>query len=72
MNFPPPDPRQYEAGAELKIREEQRKRGLNTYPEDTSNTSESKRLSRRAIVLIRLAVLLLIIVGIIILYHLIH
>jgi len=68
-----PNPRRFEAEAELKIREEERKRDFNTYPEeDTSNTSESKRLSRRAIVLIRLAVLLLIMVGIVILYHLIH
>jgi hypothetical protein len=72
MNFmPPPDSRQYEAQAELKIREEQRKRGLNTYPEDTSNTSGRKQLSRRAIVLIRLTVILLIIVGTVILYRLI-
>ena len=68
-----PNPRRFEAEAELKIREEERKRDFNTYSEeDTFNTSESKRLSRRAIVLIRLAVLLLIIVGIVILYHLIH
>ena len=68
-----PNPRRFEAEAELKIREEERKRDFNTYSEeDTSNTSESKRLSRRAIVLIRLAVLLLIMVGIVILYHLIH
>jgi uncharacterized membrane protein YvbJ len=71
MNFvPPPDPRQYEAGAELKIREAERKRGLNTYPEDTSNSSGRKRLSRRAIVLIRLTVILLIIVAAVILYRL--
>ena len=71
MNFPPPDPQRYEAVAELKIREQERKRGFNTYPEDTSNTSESKRLSRRAIVLIRLTVILLIIVAAVILYRLI-
>lgn len=71
MNLPPPDPLRYEAIAELKIREEERKRGLNTYPEDTSNTSGSKQLSRRVIVLIRLTVLLLIIVAVVVLYRLI-
>ncbi len=70
MNFPPPNPQRYEAIAELKIREEERKRGFNTYPEDTSNTSVNKRLSRRAIVLIRLTVILLIIVAAVILYRL--
>lgn len=66
-----PDPRRFEAEAELKIREEERNRDFNAYPEDTSNPSERKRLSRRAIVLIRLTVLLLIIVGVVILYRLI-
>jgi hypothetical protein len=67
-----PNPRRFEAEAELKIRKGERKRDFDTYPEDTSNPSESKRLSRRVIVLIRLTVLLLIIVGVVILYHLIH
>lgn len=66
-----PHPGRFEAAAELKIREEERNRDFNTYPEDTSNPSESNRLPRRAIVLIRLTVLLLIIVGIVILYRLI-
>ncbi|GAC1348573.1 MAG: hypothetical protein NVS2B12_34700 [Ktedonobacteraceae bacterium] len=63
---PQPDPRRYEAEAELKIREQERIRDLNRYPEDTS------RLSRRAYVLIQLTVILLIIVGIVIVYHYLH
>ena len=70
MNFLPPDPRPYEAVAELKIREVERMRDVNTYPGDTFNTSGWKQLSRRAIVLIRLTVVLLIIVGAVVSYRL--
>ncbi len=72
MSIPPPDPRQFEALAELKIKEQERKRDINLSREDTSNTSQSKRLSRRAFVLMQLTVILLIIVGIVILYHFLH
>jgi ABC-type lipoprotein release transport system permease subunit len=68
-----PNPQQFEAEMELKIREQERKRDINLSREDTSNTSQSKRLSRRAFVLIQLTVILLIIVGIVIfLYYLLH
>ena len=72
MNFQQPDPQQFEAEMELKIREQVRKRDINLSRGDTSNTSQSKRLSRRAFVLIQLAVIPLIIVGIVILYHFLH
>ncbi len=61
-----PDPRRYEAIAETKIKEQERIRNLHMYLEDTF------RLSRRVSVLIRLTVMLLIIVGIVIVYHLAH
>jgi ABC-type lipoprotein release transport system permease subunit len=68
-----PNPQQFEAEMELKIKEQERKRDINLSREDTSNTSQSKRLSRRAFVLIQLTVILLIIVGIVIfLYYLLH
>jgi hypothetical protein len=68
----PPDPRQYVAIAELKIREQDRKRDINLSRGDTSNTSQSKGLSRRAFVLIQLTILLILIAGIVISYHLFH
>jgi hypothetical protein len=64
MQVPQPDPRRYDV--ELKIREQELIRDLKTYPQDTS------RLSRRAYVLIQLTVILLIIVGLVIVYHLLH
>jgi len=72
MHWPEPDPRQYEALAELKIKEQERKRDLNMSLGDTSNTSQSKRLSRRGFVLLQLTVLLLVIVGVVVLYHFLH
>ncbi len=72
MHWPEPDPRQYEALAELKIKEQERKRDLNMSLGDTSNTSQSKRLSRRGSVLLQLTVLLLVIVGVVVLYHFLH
>jgi hypothetical protein len=66
MSAPQPDPRRFELEAEIKLREQERIRDLNTYPEETS------RLSRRAYVLIQLTVILLIIVGIVIVYHFLH
>lgn len=63
MQLPQPDPLQYEAVAELKLREQERLRDLNTYPEETS------RLSRRAYVLMLLTVMLLIIIGMVIVYN---
>ena len=61
---PQPGPRQYEAIAETKIKEQERIRDLHMYQEDTP------RFSRRALILIRLMVMFLIIVGIVIVYHL--
>lgn len=72
MPFSPPDPRLFEALAELKIRERERKRDINLSRGDISHTSQRKRLSRRAYVLIQLTVLLLIIVGVVIVYHFLH
>ena len=72
MYWPEPDPRQYEALAELKIKEQERKRDLKMSLGDTSNTSQSKRLSRRGFVLLQLTVLLLVIVGVVVLYHFLH
>jgi len=66
--------KQAERLAELNIEEwaGKQERDFNTYPGDTSTTPQRKRLSRRAFVLIQLTILLLIIVGMIFLYHLIH
>ena len=72
LHWPEPDPRQYEALAELKIKEQERKRDLKMSLGDTSNTSQSKRLSRRGFVLLQLTVLLLVIVGVVVLYHFLH
>ena len=72
MYWPEPDPRQYEALAELKIKEQERKRDLKMSVGDTSTTSQSKRLSRRGFVLLQLTVLLLVIVGVVVLYHFLH
>ena len=72
MYWPEPDPRQYEALAELKIKEQERKRDLKMSLGDTSTTSQSKRLSRRGFVLLQLTVLLLVIVGVVVLYHFLH
>lgn len=66
MYIPPPNPGRYEELAGLKIKEEERKRDLNLSLQDTS---ASKRLSRRVIVLIRLTVLVLIIVAFVVLYR---
>ena len=49
MNYLPPDPRQYEARAELKIRQEELKRELRAYPGDTSNTSGRNRRAIKAL-----------------------
>jgi hypothetical protein len=70
--FPPPNPLEFEAKAQLQIREQERKRDINLSRGDTSNTSQSKGLSRRAFVLIQLTILLLLIAGIVISYHLFH
>ena len=69
---PEPNPRQFEEAAKLRIKEEERKRDLNLSLGDTSNTSQSRGLSRRAFVLLQLFVLLLIIVGVVVVYHLLH
>ena len=66
--FPPPNPLEFEAKAQLQIREQERKRDINLSRGDTS----SKGLSRRAFVLIQLTILLLLIAGIVISYHLFH
>ena len=64
MKWPEPNPRQF--------KEEERKRDLNLSLRDTSDTSQSKGLSRRAFVLLQLTVLLLIIVGIVVWIHIFH
>ncbi len=64
-----PSLRQYEEDAKSKIRELERKRDLNLLREDTSNTAQRNRLSSSVQALIALIVILLIIVGIVVLYH---
>ena len=64
---PRPNIHLYEVMAETKIKEQERIR------DESQNTSgKSIRLSRRAIVVIRLTIMLLIIVGIVIMYHMAH
>jgi hypothetical protein len=70
--WPEPDPRLYTEVAKIKIKEQERQRDLSMSRGDTSNTSQSKGLSRRAFVLFQLTVLLLIIVGIVVAYHFLH
>jgi hypothetical protein len=72
MQLPQPDPRRFEEVAKLRIKEEERKRDLNLSLGDTSDTSQSKELSRKAFVLLQLFVLLLIIVGVVVVYHFLH
>jgi hypothetical protein len=72
MQWPQPDPLRHEEVAKLRIKEEERKRDLNLSLGDTSNTSQSRGLSRRAFVLLQLAVLLLIIVGVVVVYQFLH
>ena len=72
MTFWPPEPRRFEAEAERKIREQEHQRDSNLLPGDTSISSQGKRLSRRAFVLMQLTVILLIIIGVVIVYHLLH
>ncbi|MEO8954082.1 MAG: hypothetical protein ACR2H5_22995 [Ktedonobacteraceae bacterium] len=63
MFVPNADPQRHAAEAELKIREQERRRDLNPYPEKAS------RLSKRACILIQLTILLLVIIGIVIVIH---
>ena len=64
MSIPNPEPQRYITEAELKIKEQERIRDLNPYPETAS------RLSRRASILIKLTIFLLIIIAIVIVVHL--
>ena len=64
MFVPNADPQRYAIEAELKIIEQERIRDLNPYPETAS------RLSRRASILIKLTIFLLIIIAIVIVVHL--
>jgi len=64
MFVPNADPQRYAIEAELKIIEQERIRDLNPYPETAS------RFSRRASILIKLTIFLLIIIAIVIVVHL--
>ncbi|HLH60048.1 MAG TPA: hypothetical protein VKV20_00080 [Ktedonobacteraceae bacterium] len=66
--IPPPTPGRYEELAKLKWKERERIRDLNLSELDTS---ASHRLSRRAVVLIRLLVIVLVIVAAVVLYRLV-
>ena len=63
MLVPNADPQRFAAEAERKIREQERIRDLNPYPETAS------RLSNRASILIQLTIILLVIIGIVIAIH---
>lgn len=71
MSYMPP-PRQFESEANLKLEEQARRRDRDLRTEDTSGYVQRKRLSRRTVILIQLAVLLLIIIGLIIMYNVLH
>jgi hypothetical protein len=58
--------RNYELEAEIKLREQERIRDSNTYSKGAS------QLSRKMYILIQFTVMLLIIVGIVIMYHFAH
>ena len=64
MFVPNADPQRYITEAELKIKEQERIRDLNSYPETAS------QLSKRASILIKLTIFLLIIIAIVIVVHL--
>lgn len=66
MQHPEPDYHRAEELARLKFSEQERVRDHNGYPEATP------RLSRRAYILIQFSVVLLISVGIVVAYHLLH
>lgn len=68
MMYMPPTPERYEELARLKLKEEERKRDFDLSQLDTS---KSTQFSRRAIVLIRLMVVVLVIVAAVVLYRLI-
>ncbi len=70
--IPEPNPIQLSAMSEIKIKEQERIRERNLSLENTSDTAQSKRLSRTAYVLIQFAVIFLIILAIVIMYHLLH
>lgn len=65
----PSDPRPAQVEAQLKVMELEQKRNYNLSWEDSSSIPQSKRLSRGAYVLMQLTVILLIIIGVIVLYH---
>ncbi len=69
---PPLDPRQATEYAKLRIKDRERKRDRNLYPEDTSNPSQRKQLPRSWYVLLQFAVIVLLVVAIVALYHLLH
>ena len=57
---------QSQAEADIKIRDQQRIQSHNIY------SGRPSRLSRRAYILMQLTIMLLIILGVIILYHFVH
>lgn len=61
-----PNPQRYEAAAELKLRDQERVRAANRYPE------RKRTISRRAYVLLQLAIVLIMLVGIIVMYHFLY
>ena len=72
MQFPTPDPQRDAEFAQLILKDKERRRDLSMYPEDTSNPSQRRRLPREVFVLLQFTILLIIIVGFVILYHLMH
>ncbi len=72
MQFPSPDPERDAEFARLVLKDKEQRRDLFMYPEDTSNPSRRKPLPREVFILLQLTILLLIIIGIVILYHLMH
>jgi hypothetical protein len=71
MRIPPPDPRAAQLAAEIKIKEQERKTDLNLSWGYPSNTAQSQRLSRRAYVLIQLTIIVLLIIGLVVFYHIV-
>lgn len=61
-----------ESEAKLKLEEQAQTRDKNLRTEDTSGDAQRTQLSRGTLVFMRLAVLLLIIIGLIILYNVLH
>ncbi len=72
--MPPPTPYsgQFGTQSDIRLQEGKQKRGLHSHPEDTSNPSQKKQLARSTYVLLQLAVVILLIIALVTLYHLLH